>query len=139
VGSPSELSLKVLRTIGTNVRWLGPVTGPSAFNCSTLQATVFDTSTSLSLASVRFDSAGSERASRLLRRVGHLLAEEHQPALRVTCSAPHLGFGDANAPLHHLAPPPVVTLSQNSHALIAIEFEFKTIPGTTTAHLFVIV
>jgi hypothetical protein len=62
----------------------------------------------------------------------HLLAEEHQPALRVTCSAPNPGLGYANAPFHHLAPLAVALFSQNSHVTTAIEFALKTIPGNTT-------
>jgi hypothetical protein len=67
--------------------------------------------------------------------MGHLLAEEHQPALRVTCSAPNPGLGYANAPFHHLAPLAVVFPSQNSHATSAIEIALKTIPGKLTTHL----
>ena len=131
------MSIKVLRTIGTNVRWLGPVTGPNAFNWSTLQVTGVDESTSPSPAIVKFDGSVWERASRLFRsRIGHLLTEEHQPALRVIESASHPGFGDSNASLHHLAPLAIATLFQNSHALIAIEL--KTILGKTTAHLLLI-
>ena len=112
----------MLRTIGTNVRWLGPVTGPNAFNWSTLQVTGVDESTSPSPAIVKFDGSVWERASRLFRS-------------RIE-SASHPGFGDSNASLHHLAPLAIATLFQNSHALIAIEL--KTILGKTTAHLLLI-
>ncbi len=85
VRSPSEMFGMVLRTIGTKVRWLGPITGPNAFNCSTVHETDVVGSTSPSPATTSCDGSGWERGSRLLRsRIGHLLAEEHQPALRVT-------------------------------------------------------
>jgi hypothetical protein len=108
-------------TMGTKARWLGPVTGPDAFNCSTLHETGAAKTTSLSPVTIRGDDPRGGRDLRLTRRlISHPFAQQHQAALLVARAAVHLGLGDANAPFDHVAPLAVVPSSQTSHVLLLL-------------------
>jgi hypothetical protein len=110
--SQSALSSTVLRTIGTNVRWLGPVTGPNAFNCSTLHGTVAVTSTSLPPTAMGWGRSDETVEIRLLRsRIAHLFTEHDQRTNWRTCLASNLVLGVANALLYRVVPPTVALLT----------------------------
>ena len=127
LSSPSEISRGVLRTIGTKVRWLGPVTGPDAFNCSMLNETGAIIALSPSPATCSGDEFLAERAFRLLRiRIGHPLTEEHQPVLLFTSSAPDPWLRDSNTSFNRLAPLAAVSSPPTSHFLLLQLLGFVT-------------
>ena len=112
-----ELSRRVLRTIGTKVRWLGPVTGLNAFSSSTLQGTRDVESTWPTPSTTRGVEGVAIRLRLIRSRIVHALSEEHHPTHWITCLASDLVLGEVNAPLDHIVPPPVAFLSQAPHLI----------------------